>query len=115
MKMSQLIVWSVIPNNFQSILDHKFEAKLFSFFFFGGGRGVQKDTQFPLPQNMWVQHSYRQCTFTHMLHAFNPPTVNSFLLSGDIHRCGNVLTINFSSGIVNRSSHQEVPAAQQGT
>ena len=61
--------------------------------------------------NVYLQY------FTQMLQGFNQnsPTVNYFHLSGDVSRCRNVLTINFSLGTVNRTSHQEVVAAQQGT
>lgn len=104
MKMSQLIVRRVIPNNFQNLLDHKLKANIL-FFLLGWGSEVRRMRSFLSPKQV----------FLHLLPASNPPPVNSFSLSGAVHRCRNVLTINFSLGIVNRTSHQEVAAAQQGT
>ena len=81
------------PNSSQSLLDDKLKAKLFIF--------VDEDGRVLAP---------KICRFDifNRRHTENPPTVNSFYLSGDVRRCRNELAINFSLGIVNCTSHQEV-------
>lgn len=81
------------PNSSQSLLDDKLKAKLFIF--------VDEDGLVLSPKICRFDIFNRRRTE-------NPPTVNSFYLGGDVRRCRNELAINFSLGIVNCTSHQEV-------